>query len=231
MIDLLIVMSSHDRLGDTGYMTGSWFDQLAAPYYLFRSAGAEVILASPLGGHPPIDPRSDFPPHLTPAVDRFRCDDEARAALADTLRLDQVDPAEFDGVFYPGGYGVLWDLAEDAVSRALLEWRGRHHRPVALVDHAPAALRHAVDADGVSLLYERRVTCISTSEEAAGGFSAALPFALQQELLRLGASYSQGPDGAPHVVRDGFLITGQNAASAMPVARALLEIVTSPSDL
>ena len=145
--------------------------------------------------------------------------------LADTLRLDQVDPAEFHGVFYVGGYGALWDLTDDPASRALLEWRGRHRRPVAMVDHAPAALRHVLDAESGPLVSHRQVTGFSRSEEMAAGFIQALPLVVEQELRRLGARYSKGPDGAPHVVRDGFLVTGQNTASAAPAARLLLEVL------
>lgn len=220
---ILIVLTSHDTLGDTGRKTGFWLEEFAAPYYAFVDAGAAVTLASPLGGQPPLDPKSDDPDAQTDATRRFRQDGDAQRRLAHTLRLADVQAADYDAVFYPGGHGPLWDLAEDAKSVGLIETMLAAGKPVAAVCHAPGVLRHAKTADGKPLVQGRQVTGFSNAEEAAVQLTDVVPFLVEDELTRLGGLYSSGPDWQPHVVSDGLLVTGQNPASSVGVAEALLE--------
>ncbi|KCB24152.1 type 1 glutamine amidotransferase domain-containing protein [Bordetella hinzii] len=220
---VLMVLTSHDRLGDTGRKTGFWLEEFAAPYYVLREAGARITLASPAGGQPPLDPKSDEPDAQTDATRRFAADDAARAQLAATRKLDELSAADFDAVFYPGGHGPLWDLAESRHSVGLIEAMLAAGKPVAAVCHAPGVLRHAKAPDGTPLVAARQVTGFSNAEEAAVQLTAVVPFLVEDELKRLGASYSAAPQPfAEHVVRDGLLITGQNPASSAGAARALL---------
>jgi putative intracellular protease/amidase len=228
-VRILMVLTSHDRLGKSGRKTGFWFEGFTAAYYVFRDAAADITLASPSGGQPPIDPQSDAPSSQSETVKRFKSDHSARTALADTLWLDQVAPEDFDAVFYVGGHGPMWDLAEDCISQAVIAAVHGAGRPVALVGHGPAALRRAVDAEGRPLVEGRRVTASANSEEEAMGLTECLPFLLQDELIRLGGLYSKGPDWVSHVVRDGALITGQNASSAADAARVLLDALQHPA--
>lgn len=220
---ILIVLTSHDMLGDTGRKTGFWLEEFAAPYYAFVDAGAAVTLASPKGGQPPLDPKSDDPDAQTDATRRFRQDADAQRVLANTQRLADMQAADFDAVFYPGGHGPLWDLAEDAKSVALIETMLAAGKPVSAVCHAPGVLRHAKTADGKPLVQGRQVTGFSNSEEAAVQLTDVVPFLVEDELTHLGGLYSRGPDWQPHVVCDGLLVTGQNPASSVAVAEALLE--------
>jgi putative intracellular protease/amidase len=220
---ILMVLTSHDKLGDTGRKTGFWLEELAAPYYVFMDAGAEVTLASPVGGRPPLDPKSNEPEFQTDATRRFSADEAATARLADTARLSSFRTEDFDAVFYPGGHGPLWDLAEDAHSIALLESFVAAGKPIALVCHAPGVLRHVKGPDGRPLVAGRNVTGFTDSEEAAVGLTSVVPFLVEDELTAKGALFSKGPDWAPYVVQDGRLITGQNPASSGPAARKLLE--------
>ncbi|MNL24356.1 General stress protein 18 [compost metagenome] len=220
---ILIVLTSHDTLGDTGRKTGFWLEEFAAPYYAFVDAGAAVTLASPKGGQPPLDPKSDDPDAQTDATRRFRQDADAQRVLANTQRLADMQAADFDAVFYPGGHGPLWDLAEDAKSVALIETMLAAGKPVSAVCHAPGVLRHAKTADGKPLVQGRQVTGFSNSEEAAVQLTDVVPFLVEDELTHLGGLYSRGPDWQPHVVCDGLLVTGQNPASSVGVAEALLE--------
>lgn len=222
---ILIVLTSHDRLGDTGHKTGFWLEELAAPYYAFRDAGAQLVLASPLGGQPPLDPKSADPAFQTEATRRFEADPEAKAALATTLPLSQVKAADFDAVFYPGGHGPLWDLAEDPSSIALLEAAHAAEIPLGLVCHATGVLRHAKASDGLPLVAGRAITGFSNSEEAAVQLTTIVPFLVEDECVRLGARYAKGEDWHPFVQVDGRLVTGQNPASSAPVAQALLELL------
>ena len=222
---ILIVLTSHDRLGDSGSKTGSGLEEFCAAYYVFRDAGAEVTLASPAGGQPPIDPQSDGSDDQSETVRRFKGDQAARTELADTLALDQVAPEDFDAVFYVGGHGALWDLPEDRISQALIAAVHAAGKPIALVGHGSAALRHVVDGGGRSLVEGRRITASANSEEEAMGLIDSLPFLLQDELVRLGGLYSKGPDGTSHVVRDGALITGQNRDSAADAANTVLRLL------
>ena len=222
---VLFVLTSHDKLGNTGHKTGFWLEEFAAPYFALKDAGAVITLASPAGGQPPLDPKSDEPDAQTPATERFRQDADAQAALASTVPLNQVNAVDFDAVFYPGGHGPLWDLATDPHSIALLEAFDRANKPLALVCHAPGVLIHVRAADGQPLVAGRNVTGFTNSEEAAVGLSAVVPFLIEDEFIRLGAHYEKGPDWQVHVVTDGHLITGQNPASSEAVAHALLSML------
>ncbi|MFD9467217.1 type 1 glutamine amidotransferase domain-containing protein [Streptomyces sp. NPDC060027] len=222
---ILIVLTSHDELGNTGGKTGFWLEELAAPYYRFREAGAQLVLASPKGGQPPLDPKSNEPDFQTDQTRRFETDPEATEALANTVRLDSVAAGDFDAVFYPGGHGPLWDLAEDTVSIRLIETTLHSGKPVGVVCHAPGVLRHTVYEDGTPLVLGRRVTGFANSEEEAVQLTDVVPFLVEDELTRLGGLYSKAGDWQPYVVQDGLLVTGQNPASSAPAADALIALV------
>jgi len=222
MKKVLMVLTSHDQLGNTGHKTGFWLEEFAAPYYVFKDAGMDITLASPLGGQPPLDPKSDDPSAQTEATERFRADPAAQALLADTKQLKHVAVAEFDAVFYPGGHGPLWDLAEDASSIKLIESMVAAGKPVAAVCHAPAVLRHPKSSDGKSVVHGKEVTGFTNTEEAAVGLTDVVPFLVEDMLAGNGGNYSKGGDWQPYVVTDGLLITGQNPASSAPAAQALL---------
>lgn len=221
----LIVLTSHDQLGNTGRKTGFWLEELAAPYYAFKDAGAEIVLASPKGGQPPLDPKSNEPDFQTDLTKRFETDAAAKAQLAATLRLDGVKQDDFDTVFYPGGHGPMWDLAEDQNSIKLIEAFVKADKPVALVCHAPGVLRHVKGTDGKPLVAGKKVTGFTNSEEEAVGLTKVVPFLVEDELKAKGGVYSQGPDWQSYVLRDGLLITGQNPASSGPAAKALIELL------
>ena len=219
---VLIVLTSHDQLGNTGEKTGFWLEELAAPYYVLKDAGVEVTLASVKGGQPPLDPKSNDPSFQTAATRRFDADAEAKAALAATQKLSGISAGDYDAVFYPGGHGPMWDLAEDADSRALIESTFASGKPVALVCHAPGVLRHVKAKDGSPMVKGRNVTGFTNSEEAAVGLTEVVPFLVEDMLKANGAHFSKVADWQPYVVTDGLLITGQNPASSDPVAHALL---------
>lgn len=219
---ILIVLTSHDTLGNTGRKTGFWLEEFAAPYYAFLDAGATVSLASPAGGQPPIDPKSDDPEAQTDATRRFRQDAQAQQQLASTHRLADMQAADFDAVFYPGGHGPLWDLAEDKNSISLIETFLAGGKIVSAVCHAPGVLRHAKSSDGKPLVQGRQVTGFTNSEEAAVQLTDVVPFLVEDELTKLGGRFSRGPDWQPYVVSDGLLITGQNPASSVAVANEVL---------
>lgn len=222
---LLIVLTSHDKLGDTGKKTGFWLEEFTAPYYQFLDAGAVLTLASPKGGQPPLDPVSDEKNAQTETTERFRQDKDAQHALANTVKLADVNVADFDAVFYPGGHGPLWDLAEDANSVKLIEDFWTAGKPVAAVCHAPGVLRDAKQADGSPLVKGKRVTGFSNSEEDAVGLTDIVPFLVEDELKKNGGDYSKAADWSPYVMTDGKLITGQNPASSANVAQALLKLL------
>ncbi|MBB4519235.1 type 1 glutamine amidotransferase domain-containing protein [Paraburkholderia fungorum] len=219
---ILVVLTSHDQLGNTGRKTGFWLEEFAAPYYVFEDAGVEMTLASPKGGQPPLDPKSDDPDAQTDATRRFGKDKDAQAALASTVKLSTVSAADYDAVFYPGGHGPLWDLAENPHSIALIETLYNAGKPVGAVCHAPAVLRHTKLADQAPLVRDKPVTGFSNSEEAAVGLTDVVPFLVEDMLKKHGGSYSKGPDWQSHVVIAGNLITGQNPASSEAAAKALL---------
>jgi len=220
---ILIVLTSHDQLGDTGRTTGFWLEELAAPYYAFTDAGAQIVLASPKGGQPPLDPKSNEPDFQTDLTRRFEADPAATAQLATTVRLDSVNQGDFDAVFYPGGHGPLWDLANDRHSIALIESFIAANKPVALVCHAPGVLRDVKAADGSPLVAGRKVTGFTNSEEAGVGLTDVVPFLVEDMLRAAGGQYSKGPDWGSYVVSDGLLITGQNPASSAETAAVLVK--------
>ena len=226
-MNILMVLTSHDQLGDTGEKTGFWLEEYAAPYYVLKDAGHTITLASPKGGQPPLDPKSDAPDAQTDATRRFKADPAAQAELAATKVLSEIKPDDFDGVFYPGGHGPMWDLAADATSKALIEATLAAGKPVALVCHAPAALKNVQAENGAPLVKGKRVTGFSNGEEEAVGLTQIVPFLLEDVLKDQGGDYSKSADFAPYVVRDGLLITGQNPASSAPAAQALLESLTT----
>ena len=220
---ILIVLTSHDTLGDTGKKTGFWLEELAAPYYAFIDAGAEVTLVSPQGGQPPLDPKSSEPDAQTATTQRFEADEVAMQALANTQKLSAVAIDDFDAVFYPGGHGPLWDLAEDQNSISLIERTLQANKPVALVCHAPGVLRHVEDAEGRSIVEGKTVTGFSNSEEDAVGLTEIVPFLVEDMLKENDGKYSKAEDWQVHVKEDGLLITGQNPASSAATAEALLK--------
>ncbi|GKW50685.1 type 1 glutamine amidotransferase domain-containing protein [Halomonas sp. NCCP-2165] len=220
---ILMVLTSHDRLGDTGEPTGFWLEELAAPYYACLDAGAEVVLASPKGGQPPLDPKSDAEESQTEATRRFQQDETAKQQLASTHRLSEVNADDFDAVFYPGGHGPLWDLVDDADSIRLIEAFWAQQKPVAAVCHAPIVLIHARDADGRPIIQGRQVTGFTNGEEAAVGLTEVVPHLVEDALIAGGSRYSKADDFVPYTRRDGQLITGQNPPSSEPVAKLLLE--------
>ncbi|MCG8995852.1 type 1 glutamine amidotransferase domain-containing protein [Laribacter hongkongensis] len=222
MPNVLMVLTSHDRLGNTGYPTGFWVEEFAAPYYVLADAGVTLTLASPAGGQPPVDPKSALPEFQTDATRRFDADLALKARLAGTVRLAGLKADDFDAVFYPGGHGPLWDLATDPDSVALIEDFVRQGKPVAAVCHAPAVLLRTRTAEGQPLVAGRQVTGFSNSEEDAVGLSAVVPFLLETALRAEGADYRKGPDWGSFVVEDGLLITGQNPASSASAAQCLL---------
>lgn len=224
---ILMVLTSHDQLGDTGKKTGFWLEELAAPYYALKDAGAEIVLASPKGGQPPLDPKSDDPDAQTEDTRRFKADAEAQAALGSTVELSSVKAEDFDAVFYPGGHGPLWDLANDPASIALIEAFAKAGKPTGLVCHAPGVLKSVNGPDGQPLVNGRKVTGFTNSEEEAVGLTAVVPFLVENVLSANGGDYSRGPDWGSHVVVDGKLVTGQNPASSRDAAEALLQLLKS----
>ncbi len=222
---ILMVLTSHDKLGDTGRKTGFWLEELAAPYYVFKDAGHEIVLASPKGGQPPLDPKSNEPGFQTDLTHRFEADEAANKQLANTVRLDSVSAADFDTVFYPGGHGPMWDLAEDPVSIKLLETFYGSGKPIALVCHAPGVLRHVKGADGQPLVKGKKVTGFTNTEEEAVGLTKIVPFLVEDELKAKGGIFSKTDDWQVYVLEDGLLITGQNPASSGPGAKKLLEVM------
>lgn len=219
---VLMVLTSHSELGNTGKKTGFWLEEFAAPYYVFKDAGAEVVLASPAGGQPPLDPKSDLADFQTEMTDRFKADPNAQRELANTLKLDSVREADFDTVFYPGGHGPLWDLAESKTSIALIEAFIRAGKPTGFVCHAPGVLRHVKAASGEPLVKGRQVTGFTNGEEADVELTDVVPFLIEDEFIAMGAHYQKGPNWAPFVVEDGKLVTGQNPASSEDAAKALV---------
>jgi putative intracellular protease/amidase len=223
---IVMVLTSHDRLGDTGRKTGFWLEEFAAPYFVFRDAGVELTLASPKGGQPPIDPKSDLPENQTAAMARFKGDRGAQEALAHTIRLADVRAADYDTVFYVGGHGPMWDLAESPISIALLESFYESGKPIALVCHSPGVLRH-VTSNGAPLVKGKRVTGFTNEEEEEVQLTHVVPFLVEDELKRLGATFEKLPNWQPFAVVDGRLVTGQNPASSTSAANALLGVLAA----
>ncbi|VVE32686.1 General stress protein 18 [Pandoraea communis] len=224
-MNILMVLTSHDRLGDTGKKTGFWLEEFAAPYYVFIDEGLDVTLASPAGGQPPLDPKSDEPDAQTDATRRFREDPEAQKALANTLRLADVKATDYDALFYPGGHGPLWDLAQDPNSIHLIESFERAGKATGFVCHAPGVLRQVRSENGEPLVRGRHVTGFTNAEEAAVGLTDVVPFLVEDELKRLGGLYEKAGNWQSHVVGDGRLVTGQNPASSEEAARTVLAMM------
>ncbi|WP_110685371.1 type 1 glutamine amidotransferase domain-containing protein [Salinicola aestuarinus] len=221
---VLMVLTSHDAMGDTGHKTGFWLEEFASPFYVFQDAGAEITLASPAGGQPPVDPTSAQADAQTESTRRFEADDKAKAQLAETQKLADVSADDFDAIFYPGGHGPLWDLTGNADSIRLIETFLAADKPVASVCHAPTVLLQVKTASGEPLVAGRTVTGFTNSEEEAVGLTDVVPHLLQNELVRLGANYRRADDDfAPFHVEDGLLITGQNPASSEVTASALVD--------
>jgi putative intracellular protease/amidase len=224
-MNILMVLTSHDQLGDTGQKTGFWLEEFAAPYYALKDAGADIVVASPKGGQPPLDPKSDEADAQSEDTARFKADEAAQKVLANTVKLDGVSAADFDAVFYPGGHGPLWDLAEDPTSIRLIEAFARADKPVAAVCHAPGVLKSVKGTDGAPLVKGRKVAGFTNSEEEAVGLTEIVPFLVEDMLKANGGDYSKGADWGSYVVTDGKLVTGQNPASSREAAEALLKLL------
>lgn len=224
-MNILMVLTSHDQLGDTGKKTGFWLEEFAAPYYVFKDAGADITLASPKGGQPPLDPSSDAEDAQTDDTKRFKSDAAAQKELANTVKLSTISADGFDAIFYPGGHGPLWDLAEHGDSRTLIEAFAASDRPIGAVCHAPAVFRHTSDADGKPLVSGKKVTGFTNTEEEAVGLTDVVPFLVEDMLVKNGGEYRKGDDWASFVVVDGKLVTGQNPASSAEAARQLLGLL------
>jgi putative intracellular protease/amidase len=223
---ILMVLTSHDRLGDTGKQTGFWLEEFAGPYYVFKDAGADIVLASPKGGQPPLDPNSDVTESETTATRRFKQDPEAQQALANTVLLSSVSHEEFEGVFYPGGHGPLWDLAEDRDSITMIESMHAAGKPISAVCHGPGAFRHTKRHDGRPLVEGKRVTGFANSEEEAVQLTNVVPFLVEDMLKQCGGNYSKGDDWSSYVLVDGNLVTGQNPESSVAAAQEFLKMLS-----
>lgn len=225
-LKVLVVLTSHDQLGDTGNKTGFWVEEFAAPYYVMADAGVNVTIASPKGGQPPIDPKSALPEFQTEATKRFDGDKELQTKLANSMILSEVDEQDYDAIFYPGGHGPLWDLANDKTSITLIEDFWKNNKPVAAVCHAPGVFRFVKDSDGAPLVKGKKVTGFSNSEEEAVQLTDVVPFLVEDELIKLGGDYSKGEDWGSYVLKDGNLITGQNPGSSEETAKELLALLS-----
>jgi len=222
---ILIVLTSHDKLGHTGEKTGFWLEEFAAPYYAFIDAGADVTLASPKGGKPPLDPTSNEDEHQTESTRRFQDDEVAKRALTNTRQLSDIDPDDFAAVFYPGGHGPLWDLSGNKASIDLIRAMLESGKPVGAVCHAPAVLTEVKGANGGYVVSGRRVTGFTNTEEEAVGLTGVVPFLVESRLKQRGGQFGRGDDWASHVEVDGLLVTGQNPASSAPAAEAMIRML------
>jgi putative intracellular protease/amidase len=229
-MNILMVLTSHDALGDTGRKTGFWLEEFASPYYVFKDAGANITITSPKGGRPPVDPKSNDPQAQTEHTRRFEVDMAAQAQLAASLPLASVKQEDYDAVFYPGGHGPLWDLAEDPSSVGLIESFVAAGKPVGFVCHAPGVLRHVKSPNGRPLVEGKKVTAFTNTEEEAVGLTEIVPFLVEDELKAKGGVFSRANDWQPYVVADGLLLTGQNPASSAPAAEALLALLDRAGD-
>lgn len=225
-MNILMVLTSHDTLGNTGKKTGFWLEEFCAPYYTFIDAGASVTVASPKGGQPPLDPKSDAPEGQTEFTRRFKDDPKAQAVLADTKKLSEVKARDYDAIFYPGGHGPMWDLAEDPVSNSLIEAFYNAGKPVAAVCHGPAVLRRAT-FNGEPMVKGKRVTGFTNSEEEAVQLTKVVPFLVEDELKRLGGRFEKAADWQSFAIADGHLITGQNPASSTAAAQELIKLLAT----
>lgn len=226
-LNVLVVLTSHDQLGDTGNKTGFWIEEFAAPYYVLADAGVDVTIASPKGGQPPIDPKSALPEFQTEATKRFDEDKKLQTKLANSIILREINEQDYDAIFYPGGHGPLWDLANDTTSITLIETFWAHDKPVAAVCHAPGVLRSVKDKNGSPLVKGKKVTGFSNSEEEAVQLTNVVPFLVEDELIKLGGEYSKGEDWSSYVLKDGNLVTGQNPGSSEETAKQLLALLAN----
>lgn len=226
-LKVLVVLTSHDQLGDTGNKTGFWVEEFAAPYYVLADAGVDVTIASPKGGQPPIDPKSALSEFQTEATRKFDADQELQAKLAASIKLNEVNEQDYDAIFYPGGHGPLWDLANDETSIALIESFWKNDKPVAAVCHAPGVFRFVKDSNGEPLVKGKKVTGFSNTEEEAVQLTDVVPFLVEDELIKLGGIYSKGADWGSYVLQDGHLITGQNPGSSEETAKQLLALLAN----
>ena len=224
-MNILMVLTSHSELGDTGKKTGFWIEEFAAPYYLFKDAGAHITIASPKAGQPPIDPKSDEPENQTPATKRFKADEELQKILSQTQKLSEVSHDGFDAIFYPGGHGPLWDLTNDNDSIKLIEDFCKNKKPVVAVCHAPAVLLNVKDEHDDTLINNKKITGFTNAEEEAVQLTDVVPFLLEDELIKKGGIYSNKENWASYVVTDGLLITGQNPQSSEAAAEELLKLL------
>ena len=222
---VLFVLTSHDQLGNTGHKTGFWVEEFAAPYYVFKDAGFDVTIVTPKGGQAPIDPTSEAESALTGATDRYYKDENVQQLIAHTKKLSDVSASDFDGVFYPGGHGPLWDLANDADSIKLIKDFYKTKKPIGAVCHAPGVFKDVVLDNGEPFVKGKNVTGFSNSEETAVKLVDVVPFLVESELIKLGGYYSKGADWSVHVVKDGLLVTGQNPASSESVAKELIQLL------
>jgi putative intracellular protease/amidase len=222
---VLFVLTSHDQLGNTGHKTGFWVEEFAAPYYVFKDAGFDVTIVTPKGGQAPIDPTSEAESALTGATDRYYKDESVQQLIAHTKKLSDVSASDFDGVFYPGGHGPLWDLANDADSIKLIKDFYKTKKPIGAVCHAPGVFKDVVLDNGEPFVKGKNVTGFSNSEETAVKLVDVVPFLVESELIKLGGHYSKGADWSVHVVKDGLLVTGQNPASSENVAKELIQLL------
>ena len=221
---ILMVLTSHDQLGDTGRKTGFWLEEFAAPYFVFRDAGVELALASPKGGQPPVDPKSDLPENQTDAMARFKRDDAAKKALGATRKLADVKAQDYDSVFYVGGHGPMWDLVDNPDSIRLIESFYASGKPVAAVCHSPAVFHRAMHG-GAPLIKGKRITGFTNGEEEAVHLTHVVPFLVEDELKRVGGLYEKAPDWQSLAIADGQLVTGQNPASSAAAASSLLKVL------
>ncbi|KIN62437.1 ThiJ/PfpI family protein [Sulfitobacter noctilucicola] len=224
-MNILMVLTSHDTLGDTGEKTGFWLEEFAAPYYVFKDAGASITIASPKGGQPPLDPKSDSDDAQTDATKRFKADTESQEALANTKVLSEITTDGFDAIFYPGGHGPLWDLATDADSKRLIEGFAAADRPIGAVCHAPAVFKNTNGTDGKPLVAGKRVTGFTNTEEEGVNLTDVVPFLVEDMLKENGGNYEKGDDWASFVLTDGKLVTGQNPASSEEAAKEMLALL------
>ena len=224
---ILIVLTSHNQLGNTGEKTGFWLEEFAAPYYVFKDAGAEITLASPNGGQPPLDPKSELKDFQTDATRRFNADTKSQAQLAETAKLSEVNASDYDTIFYPGGHGPLWDLVNDQNSIQLIESFWAQNKPVSAVCHAPIVLVNAKDENGNPIVKDKEVTGFTNDEEAAVGLTDVVPMLVENQLIEKGGNYSKADNFTPYMRRDGNLITGQNPASSESVALAVLDLLSN----
>ncbi len=220
--NILMVLTSHSDLGSTGEKTGFWMEEFAAPYYVFLDAGADVAIASPAGGQPPVDPNSQLPDFQTAATARFDSDELAQAKLSETIPLIDVNASDYDAVFYPGGHGPLWDLTENTTSIKLIEQFLKQQKPVGAVCHASAVFLNVNDESGEPIVKGRGVTGFSNSEESAAGLTEVVPFLLEDELIKKGGDYQKVDDWNVLAIQDGLIISGQNPASSEAAAQKII---------